>query len=118
MALSFIFQGTENFAFAYIDDILIFSKDQLEHRQHLHQILHCLQAYGTSLNISKSAFAAPEIELLGLKLTNERVYIFKDRIYAIDHLTEPATIRELRQALGLINFQQRFIKDAAKYFLL
>ena len=117
MAISYILQGTENFAFAYIDDILIFSKDELEHRQHLHQILHRLQAYGMSLNISKSTFAVSEIEFLGHKLTSEGVFILKDRVDAIDHLTEPTTIRELRQALGLINFQRRFIKDAAKILL-
>ena len=71
-----------------------------------------------SLNISnKSTFAVSEIEFIGHKLTSERVFILKDRIDAIDHLTEPITIHELRHALGLLNFQQRFIKDAAKTLL-
>ena len=116
MAISYILLVTESFAFAYIDDILFFSKDELEHRKHLHQILHLLQAYGMQLNISKSTFAVSEIEFLGHKLTGERVFILKDRIVAItqDHLTKPTTVRELRQALGLANFQRRFIKDLAK----
>ena len=58
-----------------------------------------------------------EIEFHGHKLTSEGVFILKDRLDAIDHLTEPTTIRELRQALGLINFQRRFIKDAAQILL-
>ena len=98
-------------------NLLVFSKDELEHRQHLHQILHRLQAYGMSLNLPKSTFEVSEIEFLGHKLTSEGVFILKDRADAIDHLTEPTTIRELRQSLGLINFQRRFIKDAAKILL-
>ena len=117
MAISYVLQVTENFAFAYIDDIPIFYKYELEHRQHLHQVLHRLQAYGMSLNISKSTFAVSDIEYLGQKLNNERVFILKHRIDAIDYLTEPLTIRELQQALGLINCQRRFIKDAAKILL-
>ena len=34
-------------------------------------------------------------------------------VEAIERLPLPTNIRELRQALGLINFQRRFIKDAA-----
>ena len=41
----------------------------------------------------------------------------KDGVDAIDHLTKPTTIRDLRHALGLQNFQRRFIKDASKILL-
>ena len=37
-----------------------------------------------------------------------------ERLSAINELLEPSTLKELRHALGLINFQRRFIKNAAK----
>ena len=81
---------------------------------HLHQVLQRLNAYGLSLNVRKSVLAVPEIEFLGHKLTKDGIAILSHRIDAISRLPEPETIRGLRQALGLINFQRRFIKNAAK----
>ena len=51
---------------------------------------------------------------MGHKLTKDGIAILSHRIDAISRLPEPETIRGLRQALGLINFQRRFIKNAAK----
>ena len=46
MAISYALKGTESFSFAYIDDILVFSRNPEEHKRHLHEIMNRLDAYG------------------------------------------------------------------------
>ena len=114
MAISYILKGIESFAFAYIDDILVFSRNLEEHKRHLHEIMNRLDAYGLALNLAKSTIAVSEIRMLGHKITRDGILVLPERISAIKELPEPTTIKELRHALGLINFQRRFIKNAAQ----
>ena len=56
-----------DFYFAYIDDILVFSRSPQEHDQHLRNLFTQLQNYGILLNPSKCVFRVPEISFLGTK---------------------------------------------------
>ena len=118
MAISYSLKGTEDFAFAYIDDILVFSKDTQEHKRHLHDIANRLNAYGFTLNMKKSTIEVSEIEMLCYKINKDGIFVLQDRIAAIERLPKPTSIKELRHAMGLINFQRRFIKNAAKILYL
>ena len=51
MAISHILHGVEDFTFAYLDDILIFSHNLQKHKSHLHQVLNRLNAYGLSIDV-------------------------------------------------------------------
>lgn len=42
-----------DFCFVYIDDILIASKDEEEHKDHLRCVLQQLQKYGLTINVQK-----------------------------------------------------------------
>ena len=117
MAISYILKGPEDSAFAYIDDILVFSKDTQEHKRHLHDIANRLNAYGFTLYMKKLTIEVSEIEMLGHKINKDRIFVLQERIAAIERLPEPTSIEELRHAMGLINFQRRFIKNAAKILL-
>jgi len=114
MAISYILKGTESFSFAYIDDILVFSRNPEEHKRHLHEVLNRLNAYGLALNLKKSTIAVTELNMLGHKITKDGIFVLQERVAAIKNLPEPKTVKELRHALGLINFQRRFIKNAAQ----
>ena len=59
-----------DFCFAYIDDILIYSKSPEEHEQHLRTVFAPLQNYGILLNISKCVFHVSEISFLGYKISS------------------------------------------------
>ena len=47
-------------------------------------------------------------------LSAEGLAASDDKIKAIQQLPEPKTVKELRQALGLINYQRKFIPNAAR----
>jgi hypothetical protein len=58
-----------DFCFAYLDDILIFSRSLEEHEQHLGALFDRLRKYGILINRMKCVFRAREITFLGYKVS-------------------------------------------------
>jgi len=56
--------------FAYIDDILVFSRFPHEHDQHFRILFIQLQNYGILLNHFKCDYRVPEILFLGYKISS------------------------------------------------
>ena len=108
-----VLSGTSSFCFAYIDDLVIFSSDDRQHKQHLHEIATRLNLYGLTLNMAKCVLGVNELVVLGYNLSAEGITATDHKIKAIKSFSEPTTIKELRRLLGLINYQRRFIPDAA-----
>ena len=53
------------FTIIYLDDILIFSKTQEEHDEHVRQVLRRLQEYGLYAKLEKCSFHLNQVEFLG-----------------------------------------------------
>ena len=95
----------------YLDDILIFSKDESKHSEHVQQVLAALQHHGLHLKISKCLFNATEVDFLGFKINTEGIYIDSERIQAVKEWLPPENIYKLQVFLDFANFFQRFIRD-------
>lgn len=102
-----------DFVFAYIDDILIMSKDEEKHLKHLKIVFERLQCYSISLNISKCVFGQTEINFLGYHITAEGYFPITERVEAIINYTKPNTVEEIRRFLGVINYYRTCIPQAA-----
>ncbi|UYV85023.1 hypothetical protein LAZ67_X004325 [Cordylochernes scorpioides] len=59
-----------DFAFIYLDDILVASKTEEEHYSHLETLFSRLNSYGLRINLSKSKFLVQEIDFLGYLITS------------------------------------------------
>ena len=62
-----------NLAFAYLDDIIIFSETAEEHMKHIQIIIDRLKAAQLKLKKSKCAFFKRELHYLGHLLTTEGI---------------------------------------------
>ena len=58
--LSVVKHGLENCAFAYFDDIIIFSASEEEHQQHIQKHFDCLRQHNLKLKLSKCKFMQKE----------------------------------------------------------
>ena len=112
--INHVLQNTDTFCFAYIDDIIIFSKNELEHKKHLLEIANRLNSYGLTLNMNKCVFGASQLNVLGYKLNASGITASDEKIAAVKNFPESVTIKELRQFLGLVNYQCRFIENTAE----
>ena len=102
-----------NCSYAYLDDILVASKDEEEHLSHLRQVFTRLQDYGIQLNASKCVLGVPSLEFLGHHVDRYGIRPLPSTVRAIQEFPQPRTSRELRQFLGLVNFYHRFVPGCA-----
>lgn len=106
--------GAFPFCFVYIDDVLIASRGEEEHKQDLQQVLQRLDKYGITINMTKCHFGQHEVPFLGHLVNAVGVRPQPERVKAIIGYKQPETIHELRQFLGVVNFYRRFIPRAAQ----
>lgn len=102
-----------DFTYSYIDDFLVFSKDQETHEQHLHQLFTRLTEYGMVINTAKCVFGASEINFLGYSINASGTKPLLTKVEAIKNFPVPKTVKELRRFLGMLNFYRRCIPNAA-----
>jgi len=111
--MDIVLRGIE-YAFCYIDDILIASTTPEQHAIHVREILSRLQQHGLSINVEKCTFRAEKVRYLGHTINKDGIAPLQDRIVAIKNYPKPNTVKE-RRFLGFINFYNRMLKAAALY---
>jgi hypothetical protein len=106
-----------DFAFCYLDNILIASSNEDEHLQHLPQVLQRLQQYGLVLNMEKCELGRQQVDFLGHHITTEGAAPITRHVEAAQNFSRPQDKKQLQSFLGLVNFYRRFIPPAARILL-
>ena len=100
-----ILMATLEFVRAYIDDLLLFSKDSFnDHLSKVEQVLVLLRDAGLRVNAPKSKFCVTETEYLGYVLTREGIRPQMKKVTAILALTPPKSVKSVRHFLGLVQY--------------
>ena len=73
--ISIVLQGCSDFAMAYLDNIIIFSKNEAEHLKHIEIIFQKLKEAGLKLKESKCDFFKKEIHYLGHLISDKGIYL-------------------------------------------
>ena len=102
-----------DFVFVYIDDILVASKSDTEHKQHLETLFRRLSEYGLTINEAKCQFAQPQLKFLGHLVNQDGIAPLPDKVKSINEFPKPTTKKQLRRFLGMSNFYRRFQRDIA-----
>lgn len=93
----------------YLDDILIYSKNEEEHEQHVKEVLYRLQKHNLYAKLQKCDFHKTEVNYLGYVVGVDGVRMDESRIHTIRDWPEPKTITELQAFLGFCGFFRRFV---------
>lgn len=96
---------------AYLDDILIYSENENEHKLHVLEVLSRLKKAGLQADIDKCEFSVKRTKYLGFILTTDGVEVDPDKISVIKDWKPPTHVRGVQSFLGFCNFYRRFIKD-------
>ncbi|KAA6407317.1 MAG: Concanavalin A-like lectin glucanase [Lasallia pustulata] len=80
----------------YLDDILIFSKNESDHEEHVRQVLAALRRYDLHLKISKCSFNTTEVDFLGFRINTEGIFMDPERIRAVEEWLPPQDIHQLQ----------------------
>ncbi|UYV69897.1 hypothetical protein LAZ67_7001124, partial [Cordylochernes scorpioides] len=101
-----------DFAYAYIDDVLIASDSENQHVSHL-QLFGHLRDYGLTINETKCTFGQTSVKFLGFIITNAEILPDPQRVQAIKDISIPDTVGKLRRFLGMLNLYRRCLPNAA-----
>jgi hypothetical protein len=93
----------------YLEDILIYSKYEEEHKQHVKLVLQKLRDYALYAKPSRCTFYTKEVEFLGFVVTTSGVTMDENRVRSIREWPMPTTHREVQVFHGFTNFYYRFI---------
>lgn len=97
-----------DFATAYIDDILIYSKNEDDHLHHIEEIMKRLDDRNLKIAIEKCVFLKTEINFLGCTISEEGVKPDASRIEILKNFPIPKDYKAARRFLGMANYYRRF----------
>ena len=90
-----LLEGTQIYAAAYLDDVIIHSRCWEEHLEHLREILTRLRNTGLTIMESKCKFTCNECEYLGHTVGNGKVHPLQAKVQAIQDFTHPNTEKDV-----------------------
>ena len=98
----------------YLDDIIVFTKDLLEHRRIVKEVLRRLEENDLFLKPEKCEFEKDSVEYLGLIIKRGELHMDPVKTAAITTWPTPKCKRDVQSFRGFANFYCRFIKDFGK----
>ncbi|CAF3091095.1 unnamed protein product, partial [Rotaria socialis] len=94
---------------AYIDDIIIYSKNFYEHIQHIEEVCSLLQEANFKLNVNKCEIARSEILFLGHLITEGTIKPDPNNIRGLVETKEPTTAEEAFRFVKAAEYYRKFI---------
>jgi Reverse transcriptase (RNA-dependent DNA polymerase) len=95
----------------YLDDIIIYSKSEEDHLQHVETVLQELKNHDLYGKLSKCHFNETEVEFLGHVVNAEGIKMQKSKVEAIQKWPRRKNFRDLQSFLGLANYYRRYITN-------
>jgi hypothetical protein len=104
----------DKFVVVFIEDILVFSKNEEEHAKHLRLVLQKLREHKLYAKRSKCEFWLREISFLGHIVSNGGISVDPSKEKDVLNWKPPTTVFEIRSFLGLVGYYRRFIEGFSK----
>ncbi len=108
-----VMRGLTN-VLTYIDDVLVHTQDNDKHIEVLENTLLRLRKFGMKLNVSKSIFAASQVQYLGFTISADGVSPSDDKLKAIRGAQPPQNIKQIREFVGVANYFRFLVKDFSR----
>jgi hypothetical protein len=104
----------DKFVVVFIDDILIFSKNEEDHDEHLRVVLQKLRENQLYAKLSQCEFWLKEISFLGHIISEGGISVDPNKVKDVLSWKTPQNVSDIRSFLGLAGYYRRFIKEFSK----
>jgi len=85
----------DKFVVVFIDDILIYSKNEEEHAEHLHIVLQCLREHQLYAKFSKCDFWLKKVQFLGHKNSKDGISVDPSKIRDVLNWKAPTSVPKI-----------------------
>ena len=104
-----ILREFQEFAKAYIDDVVVFSATLEQHLDHLNKVFNLFEKYNIALKPSKTYLGYPSIALLGQRVDSLGMSTPIEKLEAIRKLKFPLTLNHLETYLGKTGYLRQYV---------
>ena len=98
----------------YLDDILIYSKNQKEQEILVKMVLERLEQHDLVVSLKKSVFHTKTVEFLRYIVGTDRVTMSERKVKSILKCKAPRSVKDVQIFIGFANFYRRFIENFSK----
>ena len=102
--MSKVLTGLSNFAFTYLDDVLVISETYDDHIHHLNEVFACFKKAGLKIKLSKCQFFKTQLHYLGHKISADGLEPLPEKLKAIKNLAPTKNVDEACHILGLLGY--------------
>jgi hypothetical protein len=104
----------DKFVVVFIDDILIYSKTEEDHADHLRVVLQRLRDHRLYAKFSKCEFWLDSVRFLRYTVSSEGISVDPTKVQEVMNWKPPTSVHQIRSFLGLAGYYRRFILDFSK----
>jgi hypothetical protein len=99
----------DKFVIVFLHDILVYSKSEEEHEQHLRMLLQVLREHQLYAKLSKCSFYQEQIHYLGHIISKDGIVVDPEKVEAIREWPAPKNVMEVESFMDLVGYYRRFI---------
>ncbi|XP_073153550.1 uncharacterized protein [Henckelia pumila] len=100
----------DKFVVVFIDNILVYSPSEEDHKEHLRLTLQMLREKELYVKFKKCEFWLKSVTFLGHIISKDGVSVDPKKVEAVMNWPRPKTVTEIRSFLGLAGYYQKFME--------
>jgi hypothetical protein len=104
----------DKFVMVFIDDILIYSRSEEKHEEHLRLVLQKLQDHRLYAKLSKCEFWLKQVAFLGYIILKGGISVDPSKIQDILSWNAPTNVGDIWGFPGLVGYYRKFIEGFSK----
>ncbi|XP_050064587.1 uncharacterized protein LOC126553473 [Aphis gossypii] len=97
----------------YMDDIIVYGKNEEEHKSRLMNVLHRLVKNNVKLNKNKCEWGVSKLIFIGHEFSSTGVRPDPGKVKAIKEMAQPKCKKDIERFLGMYNYISKFIPHAS-----
>jgi hypothetical protein len=104
----------DKFVMVFINNILVYSRNEEEHEGHLHLVLQKLQDHKLYTKLSKCEFRLKQVAFLGHVVSKGGISMDSSKVQDMLSWKAPTCVSDIQSFLELARYYQRFIEGFSK----
>jgi hypothetical protein len=104
----------DKFVAVFIDDILVYSRSEEEHEEHLYLVSQKLQDHRLHAKLSKYEFWLKQVAFLGHIVPKGGISVDPSKIQDVLSWNTPTSVGDIQSFLGLDGYYRRFIEGFSR----